>query len=199
MAVESPCDLVDYVEGSQSTKMKLRLFPFVPRAGRQTRERVSGAACIAHALGGLEGLLDRAKPGRPRKLDAGQEKELSELLMKGPDPDKDGVSAYTLDDLVAIAESRWKVKYYLGPCRSRSSGSASRGKRRALYYGGTATKCFWMRTRTRTRASWPATGLKHSRMREPGLGHNATGRSAATSNICAGVLMVLTPRKRVRA
>jgi transposase len=61
---------------------------------------------------GLEGLFDRAKPGRPRKLDAAQEKELSELLVKGPDPDKDGISAYTLDDLVAIAENRWKVKYH---------------------------------------------------------------------------------------
>jgi len=62
--------------------------------------------------GGLEGLFDRAKPGRPRKLDAAQEKELSELLIEGPDPDKDGISAYTLDDLVEIAESRWKVKYH---------------------------------------------------------------------------------------
>jgi transposase len=59
-----------------------------------------------------EGLFDRAKPGRPRKLDAAQEKELSELLIQGPDPDKDGVSAYTLDDLVEIAESRWQVKYH---------------------------------------------------------------------------------------
>ena len=31
--------------------------------------------------------------------------------MEGPDPDKDGISAYTLDDLVAIAENRWTVKY----------------------------------------------------------------------------------------
>jgi transposase len=30
---------------------------------------------------GLEGLFDRAKPGRPRQLDSVHEKELSELLM----------------------------------------------------------------------------------------------------------------------
>ena len=37
---------------------------------------------------------------------------MSELLIEGPDPDKDGVSAYTLDDLVEIVKSRWQVKYH---------------------------------------------------------------------------------------
>ena len=71
-----------------------------------------GDAIKRYNAEGLEGLFDRAKPGRPRKLDAAQEKELSELLIEGPDPDKDGISAYTLDDLVAIAQSRWKVTYH---------------------------------------------------------------------------------------
>jgi transposase len=71
-----------------------------------------GDAIKRYNAEGLKGLFDRAKPGRPRKLDAAQEKELSELLMKGPDPDKDGISASTLDDLVAITQSRWQVKYH---------------------------------------------------------------------------------------
>ena len=71
-----------------------------------------GDAIKRYNAEGLEGLFDRAKPGRPRKLDAAQEKELSELLIEGPDPDKDGISAYTLDDLVEIAQSRWKVRYH---------------------------------------------------------------------------------------
>ncbi len=71
-----------------------------------------GDAIKRYNAEGLEGLFDRAKPGRPRKLDAAQEKELSKLLIEGPDPDKDGISAYTLDDLVAIAQSRWKVTYH---------------------------------------------------------------------------------------
>ena len=54
----------------------------------------------------------RAKPGRPRKLDSAQEQELSKLLIEGPDPDEDGLSAYTLHDLVAIAQSRWQVTYH---------------------------------------------------------------------------------------
>ena len=59
-----------------------------------------GDAIKRYNAAGLEKLFDHARPGRPRKLDAAQEKELSELLMKGPDPDKDGISAYTLGDLL---------------------------------------------------------------------------------------------------
>ena len=89
-----------------------------------------GDAIKRYNAEGLAGLFDRAKPGRPRKLDAEQEKELSELLIEGPDPDKDGISAYTLEDLVAIAQSRWKVKYHPWSMSSPSSGLASPGKKR---------------------------------------------------------------------
>ena len=81
------------------------------RAAGMERQAL-GDAIRRYNAEGLEGLFDRAKPGRPRKLDAAQEKELSELLIEGPDPDKDGVSAYTLDDLVEIVKSRWQVKYH---------------------------------------------------------------------------------------
>jgi transposase len=81
------------------------------RAAGMERQAL-GDAIKRYNAEGLDGLFDRAKPGRPRKL--AQEKELSELLIEGPGPDKDGVSAYTLEDLVAIAKSRWKVKYHPG-------------------------------------------------------------------------------------
>ena len=81
------------------------------RAAGMERQAL-GDAIKRYNAEGLDGLFDRVKPGRPRKLDAAQEKELSELLIEGPGPDKDGVSAYTLEDLVAIAKSRWKVKYH---------------------------------------------------------------------------------------
>ncbi len=89
-----------------------------------------GDAIKRYNAEGLEGLFDRAKPGRPRKLDAAQEKELSELLIQGPDPDKDGVSAYTLDDLVEIAGAGGRLNITLGPCPSPSSGLAFPGRRR---------------------------------------------------------------------
>ena len=81
------------------------------RAAGMERQAL-GDAIKRYNAEGLEGLFDRAKPGRPRKLDAAQEKELSDLLIEGPDPDTDGISAYTLDDLVAIAKARWQVTYH---------------------------------------------------------------------------------------
>ncbi len=84
------------------------------RAAGMERQAL-GDAIKRYNAEGLDGLFDRAKPGRPRKLDAAQEQELSELLVEGPDPDKDGLSAYTLDDLVAIAQSRWQVTYHYHP------------------------------------------------------------------------------------
>jgi putative transposase len=80
------------------------------RAAGMERQAL-GDAIKRYNAEGLEGLFDRAKPGRPRKLDAAQEKELSALLIEGPDPEKDGISAYTLEDLAEIAWSRWRIKY----------------------------------------------------------------------------------------
>jgi transposase len=61
---------------------------------------------------GLAGLYDRPKSGRTRKLDAAQEAELGEIIIDGPDPEIDGISAYTLDDLTEIVEARFGVAYH---------------------------------------------------------------------------------------
>jgi transposase len=41
-----------------------------------------------------------------------QEDELGEAIIAGPDPERDGISAYTLDDLAEIAEARFGVSYH---------------------------------------------------------------------------------------
>ena len=63
---------------------------------------------------GLEGLHDRPKPGRPRRLDAAQERELVEIVVAGPDVEKDGLSSYTRDDLVRLVAEKWNVTYHPG-------------------------------------------------------------------------------------
>jgi len=63
---------------------------------------------------GLAGLRDRAKPGRPRRLDVKQESALVEIVLAGPDAEKDGLSAYTRDDLVRLVAERWQVVYHPG-------------------------------------------------------------------------------------
>jgi transposase len=71
-----------------------------------------GDAVQRYNAEGLAGFYDRPKPGRPRKLNPMQEDELGEAIIAGPDPERDGISAYTLDDLAEIAEARFGVSYH---------------------------------------------------------------------------------------
>jgi transposase len=58
---------------------------------------------------GIDGLYDRERSGRPRKLDETARKELCEIVVAGPDVEADGLSAYTRDDAARIAKSKWNV------------------------------------------------------------------------------------------
>jgi transposase len=71
-----------------------------------------GDAVKRYNTEGVAGLYDRPKPGRTRKLEAAQEQELGEIIIEGPDPEVDGISAYTLEDLTEIVEDRFGVSYH---------------------------------------------------------------------------------------
>lgn len=73
-----------------------------------------GDAVQRYNAEGLAGLYDRPKPGRPRKLNPVQEDELGEAITAGPDPELDGISAFTLDDLAEITQTRFGVSYHPG-------------------------------------------------------------------------------------
>ena len=70
-----------------------------------------GDAVKRYNAEGLAGLDDRPRSGRRRRLNAGQEQMLAGIVLAGPDPEKDGISAYTLDDLCEIIGQRFGVKY----------------------------------------------------------------------------------------
>jgi transposase len=55
----------------------------------------------------VAGLCDRWKGGRPPMLTADEQAELLAVVMAGADPEKDGFSAFTREDLVAVAEKRF--------------------------------------------------------------------------------------------
>ena len=69
-------------------------------------------AVVRYNAEGLDGLYDRDKPGRPRYLSKKQEASLAKLILRGPDPEKDGISAYTLEDLARIAKERFGATYH---------------------------------------------------------------------------------------
>ena len=60
---------------------------------------------------GVEGLRDRPKSGRRTWLDEGQLASLRALVLRGPDPERDGVSTWRAKDLCRIVEDRFGVSY----------------------------------------------------------------------------------------
>jgi transposase len=60
---------------------------------------------------GVEGLGDRPRPGRPTRLTEGEQAAFKAIVLRGPDPERDGVSAWRALDLCRIAEERFGVRY----------------------------------------------------------------------------------------
>jgi putative transposase len=60
---------------------------------------------------GVAGLRDRPKSGRPPWLDEGQLAAFKALVLRGPDPERDGVSSWRAKDLCRLVEQRFGVVY----------------------------------------------------------------------------------------
>ncbi len=60
---------------------------------------------------GPEGLRDRPRAGRPRRLTEAQMEELAEIVETGPDPATDGVIRWRRIDLKRVIEERFGVVY----------------------------------------------------------------------------------------
>jgi transposase len=67
-------------------------------------------AVVRYNAEGLGGLRDRPKPGRPPRLDEGEQAALAARVFT--DPDKDGVSAWTRADLCRWLEARFGKKFH---------------------------------------------------------------------------------------
>ena len=68
-------------------------------------------AVIRYNAEGPEGLHDRPRSGRPEGLSEGQQAALKAWVLRGPDPERDGVSAWRLVDIGAHAEEAYGVRY----------------------------------------------------------------------------------------
>ncbi len=56
---------------------------------------------------GIDGLLDRWNGGRPPTFTVEEQAKIVEIVLAGSDPETTGISAYTLEDLAHICESRF--------------------------------------------------------------------------------------------
>ena len=70
-------------------------------------------AVLRFNAAGPAGLHDKPRSGRPERLSAGQQAALKAHVLRGPAPERDGVSAWRLVDLCAHVERRYGVRYSL--------------------------------------------------------------------------------------
>ena len=69
-------------------------------------------AVVRYNAEGLAGLNDRPKGHRPRHLNAEQEAALAAVIRRGPDPERDGVCAWTRADLCRWLEANLAKTYH---------------------------------------------------------------------------------------
>jgi len=68
-------------------------------------------AVLRYNAEGPGGLHDRPRSGRPEGLTPGQQASLKAWVLRGPDPERDGISAWRLADICARAERAYGVRY----------------------------------------------------------------------------------------
>lgn len=69
-------------------------------------------AVVRYNAEGLEGLHDRPKGHPRRRLTADEEAALAAVIIAGPDPERDGVCAWTRADLCRWLERRFAKTYH---------------------------------------------------------------------------------------
>jgi transposase len=66
---------------------------------------------------GVDGLRDQPRSGRRPRMSEGQQAALKAIVLRGPDPERDGVSTWRIIDLCQIAAERFGVTYREGGMR----------------------------------------------------------------------------------
>jgi transposase len=69
-------------------------------------------AVLRYNAEGLPGLYDRPKPGRPQRLSEAEQAALMARVFRGPDPGRDGVSAWTRADLCGWLKGRFGKPFH---------------------------------------------------------------------------------------
>ena len=96
-------------------------------------------AVLRYNAEGVEGLHDRPRSGRPEGLTPGRQAALKAWVLRGPDPERDGVSAWRVVDIRDHAEGAYGVRYSeWGMARLLKRLGLSRQKARPRHPQGSA-------------------------------------------------------------
>src|ERR687897_3406799 len=87
--------------------------------GRAEAARLAGMerqalrdAVVRYNAEGPSGFYDRPKPGRPPRLGEAEQAALAARVFRGPDPERDGVAAWTRADLCVWLEERFGKPFH---------------------------------------------------------------------------------------
>ena len=69
-------------------------------------------AVVRYNAEGLAGLHDRPKPGRPERLSEAEQAALAARVFRGPDPERDGIAAWTRADLCGWLAARFGKPFH---------------------------------------------------------------------------------------
>lgn len=118
----APEELRKLAKAENCTRVARRLLAIANALSGMSRKEAAEAAgmdrqtlrdwVIRYNEHGPDGLSDRWGDGRPPRLNAHEEEELARIVLAGPDPEADGISAYTREDLVRICETRFGKTFH---------------------------------------------------------------------------------------
>jgi transposase len=105
------------VKGESNGRVARRILAIANALDGMSREAAAQSAgmdrqtlrdwVIRYNRHGIEGLHDRWGDGRPPTFTREEQAKLMRIVLAGPDPETSGLSAYTLEDLAGICETRF--------------------------------------------------------------------------------------------
>jgi transposase len=118
----TPAVLRKLAKAESNTRMARRLLAIANALSGMSRREAAEAAgmdrqtlrdwVIRYNAHGPDGLYDCWSDGRPPRLEPQEQAELMRIVLDGPNPEADGISAFTREDLVRICEARFGKTFH---------------------------------------------------------------------------------------
>jgi putative transposase len=118
----TPAVLRKLVKAETDTRVARRLLAIANALSGMSRKEAAEAAgmdrqtlrdwVIRYNAHSLDGLYDCWGDGRPPRLEPQEQAELIRIVLAGPNPEADGISAFTREDLVRICETRFGKSFH---------------------------------------------------------------------------------------
>ena len=121
-ADRTPVVLRKLAKTEANTRVARRLLAIANALSGMSRKEAAEAAgmdrqtlrdwVIRYNAHGPDGLYDCWGDGRPPRLEPKEQAELVRIVLAGPDPEADGLSAFTREDLAHICETRFGKTFH---------------------------------------------------------------------------------------